>query len=261
MSMKKILAQVRKADEMFSLIEDGDKIAVGLSGGKDSSLLLYSMYLYKFLYENTYHRSFDFVGIHVDLNFGEEDITPLDEWFRQYPIEVHYESSLVRDILELNKNNGRIDCSLCSTLKKGAVIKAAKALGCNKVAFAHHCDDAIETLFLNMIYGGRISTFDPKMYLTTQQITFIRPFCLCYESDIANTAKQLGIPVIKSNCPNDGNTKRQDIKELLHSIYHEYPQAKSNFRLSLLNKDHLNLYMHKLEPKEDSKYGKKTKEH
>ncbi len=240
--MKKLLAQVRKADQMFQLIEDGDKIGVGLSGGKDSSLLLYTLYLYRFLYENTYHKSFDLVGIHIDLNFGESDFSPLKEWFSNYPIEIVYEPSKIADILKLNLHKEKIDCSLCSTLKKGAVIKTAKSLGCNKVAFAHHADDAIETLVMNMIYGGRIATFDPKMYLTNSETTFIRPFCMSFESEIAKTCRQLEIPVISSGCPNDGYTKRQDIKEMLHKVYHEYPQAKENFLLSLYNKDKINLY-------------------
>ena len=250
MSMKKVLAQVRKADHMFNLIEDKDKIGVGLSGGKDSSLLLYSLYLYKFLFENTYHKTFEIVGIHINLNFGEDDFTPLKDWFNNYPIELHIEDSNIADILKLNLHNDKIDCSLCSTLKKGAVINEAKKLGCNKVAFGHHADDAIETLFLNMIYGGRIATFDPKMYLDNSDTTFIRPFCLSFESDISKTAKQLGIPIVKSGCPNDGYTKRQDIKELLHQIYHTYPQAKENFLLSLYNKDKLNLFLNKLDIKD-----------
>ena len=249
MSMKKVLSCIRKADEMFSLIEDNDKIAIGLSGGKDSSLLLYAMHLYQYLFKNTYNKSFEIIGVHIDLNFGEDNTDDLFNWFRQYDIKIHSEKSKIKDILELNKNKDRIDCSLCSTLKKGAVIKEAKKLGCNKVAFAHHSDDAIETLLMNMIYGGRIATFDPKMYLTDSDITFIRPFCLTYESDIKKTARQLDIPIIRSGCPNDGYTKRQDIKELLHSIYREYPQAKSNFRLSLYNKEQLNLFLNKLDPK------------
>lgn len=247
MSMKKLLAQIRKADNMFNLIEDGDKIAVGLSGGKDSSLLLYSLYLYRFLYENTYHKHFDIVGIHINLNFGEEDFNTLKEWFKQYPIDIHYEDSNVADILKLHLHNDKIDCSLCSTLKKGAVIRSAKSLGCNKVAFAHHADDALETMLMNMIYGGRIATFDPKMYLDNSGVTFIRPFCMSFESEIKKTCKELNIPILKSGCPNDGFTKRQEMKEILHSIYHTYPQSKENFLLSLYNKDKLNLYMHKLE--------------
>ena len=245
MSIRKILAQVRKADELYGLIEDKDRIAVGLSGGKDSSLLLYVLYLYKFLYENTYHKTFEIIGIHINLNFGEDDFSLLTDWFSQFPIQIVSENSQIKDILELNLHNEKIDCSLCSTLKKGAVIRKAKELGCNKVAFAHHADDAIETLFLNMIYGGRIATFDPMMYLDNSQTTFIRPFCMSFESDISKACRKLEIPIIKSGCPNDGYTKRQEIKELLHSIYRTYPQAKENFLLSLYNKDKLNVYFQK----------------
>ncbi|MBQ1306791.1 MAG: tRNA 2-thiocytidine(32) synthetase TtcA [Erysipelotrichaceae bacterium] len=245
MSMKKILAQVRKADQMYQMIENGDRIAVGLSGGKDSSLLLYTLYLYRFLSRNTYQKDFELIGIHIDLNFGEDDTNPLLEWFGQYDIRTECEESKIADILKLNLHKERIDCSLCSTLKKGAVIRKAKELGCNKVAFAHHADDAIETLLMNMIYGGRVATFDPKMYLDHSETTFIRPFCLSFESEIAKTCRQLEIPIIKSGCPNDGYTQRQEIKELLHSIYHKYPQAKENFLLSLYNEEHLNLYFNK----------------
>ena len=252
MTMKKILSDMRKADEMFDLIQDKDRIAVGLSGGKDSSLLLYSLYRYRFLFENTYHKSFEIIGIHINLNFQEEDITPLLTWFQRYQLPIINEKSQIADILDLKRHKGKIDCSLCSKLKKGAVIATAKANGCNKVAFAHHYDDAIETMFMNMIYGGRIATFDPKMYLEDSNITFIRPFALAYESDIAKTVRQLQIPIIRSGCPNDGYTKRADIKKLIHQIYHEYPSAKDNFRRALYNKEQLNLYLNKLDPKEKS---------
>lgn len=249
MPMKKILATIRKADEMFGLIEDGDKIAVGLSGGKDSSLLLYALHLYQFLYKNTYNKSFDLIGIHIDLGFGEDDTKELREFFEKENIKVHFESSKVKDILELNKKNDKIQCSLCSQLKKGAVIRAAKELGYDKIAFAHHGDDALETLLLNLIHGARFATFDPKMYLTNSKTTFIRPFCLTYESDIKKTIKTLDIPIIKSGCPNDGYTQRQEMKELLHSLYHKYPEAKKNLLHALYNKEQLNLYLNKL--KED----------
>ena len=242
MSIKKILASIRKADEMFNLIENGDKIAVGISGGKDSSLLLYALKLYQYVAKNSLNKSFDIVGIHINMNFGEDDNSDLVKFFEENECPFYQEDSKIADILKLNLKNNEIQCSLCSTLKKGAVIKAAKKFNCNKVAFAHHADDAIETLFLNMIYGGRINTFDPIMYLTNSDTTFIRPFALTFESDIKKTCKELNIPIIKSGCPNDGNTKRQEIKEMLHSIYHKYPQAKENFLLSLYNDDKVNIY-------------------
>lgn len=246
MSIKKLLSQVRKADEMFGLIEDGDRIGVGVSGGKDSALLLYTLHLYQYLCTNSLNKSFSLVGIHINLNFGEDSLEDLENFYQKYNIEFYKEDSKIADILKLNLNKGKIDCSLCSTLKKGSVIKAAKELKCNKVAFAHHGDDAIETLFLNMIYGGRIATFDPKMYLTNSKTTFIRPFCLSFENEISKTCKELEVPIIKSGCPNDGYTKRQEIKELLHSIYHKYPGSKDNFLLSLYNHEKVNLY---IEPK------------
>lgn len=249
MSVKKILSCVRKADEMFNLIEENDKIGVGLSGGKDSSLLLYVLYLYQFLYENTYHKKFEIVGIHVDLNFGEDDFSKITDYFKQYNLNIEIDKSKIKDILSLNLHKEKIDCSLCSTLKKGAVIKKAKELGCNKVAFAHHADDAIETLLMNMIHGGRMATFDPKMYLTNSEITFIRPFSLTFESDIVKTCKEINIPIVKSGCPNDGYTQRQEMKDMLHYIYHKYPGSKQNFLLALYNKEQLNLYLNKLDPK------------
>ena len=243
MTIKKILAQTRKADEIFHLIEDGDKIAVGVSGGKDSVLLLYILHLYQYLAKNSLNKSFDLVGVHINLNFGEDSLDGLKEFFNKYNIDFYSEDSKVADILKLNLHKDKIDCSLCSTLKKGAVIRASKELGCNKVAFAHHGDDAVETLVLNMIYGGRIATFDPKMHLDNSDVTFIRPFCLAFESDIKKAGKEIDMPIIKSGCPNDGYTKRQEVKELLHSIYHQFPSAKDNFLLSLYNYEKVNLYV------------------
>lgn len=241
MPIRKILSTIRKADEMFNLIEDGDTIGVGISGGKDSSLLLYALKLYQYLAENSLNKKFNIIGIHINMNFGEQNTDSLKKFLDDNKIPYYFEDSKIADILNLNKKNDEIQCSLCSTLKKGAVVKAAKEKGCNKVAFGHHADDAIETLFLNMIYGGRINTFDPKMYLENSKIEFIRPLILTYESDIAKTCKELDIPIVKSGCPNDGYTKRQEIKELLHSIYHKYPGSKDNFLLSLLNDSKVNI--------------------
>ena len=243
MSVKKILSSIRKADQDYHLIDDGDVIGVGLSGGKDSSLLLYCLYLYQFLAKNTFNKEFKIIGIHINLNFGEENFNILADWFKQYPaIPVHYEDSKIADILNLHLKNDTIQCSLCSKLKKGAVIKTAKELGCNKVAFGHHADDAIETLFLNMIHGGKIATFDPKMHLDNQNIDFIRPLCYAFEKDIKKACKDLGIPRIKSGCPNDGFTDRQNMKDMLHQLYHDYPIAKENFLLSLYNEKQINLW-------------------
>ncbi|MDO4198014.1 MAG: ATP-binding protein [Erysipelotrichaceae bacterium] len=249
MSCQKLLSDMRKADEMFNLINDGDYIGVGLSGGKDSSLLMYMLKMYQYLFNNVYGGNFKIIGIHINLNFGEDDMSDLWKWFDENELEYYSEDSEIADILGYHLKNDRIDCSLCSKLKKGAVIKAAKKLGCNKVAFGHHADDALETMMMNMIYGGRIATFDPKMYLDDSGITFIRPFSMSFESDISKTAKELQIPVVSSGCPNDGYTKRADMKEMLHHVYHNYPGSKENLLKSIYNKEQLNLYMDKIEKK------------
>ena len=233
---------MRKADEEYDLIKDKDVIGVGISGGKDSSLLLYCLNLYKHLAKNALNKEYTIVPIHIDLNFGEQDFTILQDYFKSEGIHIIYESSKIADILKLNMRKERIDCSLCSTLKKGAVIKTAKEHGCNKVAFAHHADDAIETMMLNVIYGAKLATFDPIMHLSDSDITFIRPFIYTFENDIQKAVKQLEIPIIKSNCPNDGFTKREDVKQLMHQIYHSYPGSKNNFLKALHNKEQINLF-------------------
>ncbi len=238
-TIKRVLGSLRKADNDYHLINDGDRIAVGISGGKDSSLLLYCLYLY----QRFSRKNFSIVGVYINLGFGAEDMKPLIEWFKTYNIDLFEYPSQISAILDLKRDrHQRIECSLCSQFKKAAVINAAKANGCNKVAFAHHMDDALETLLMNAIHGGRLATFEPKMHLTRSDITFIRPFCYARENDIANTVKQLGIPIIHSGCPNDGNTERQAMKMRLKQLYHDYPSARDNLPKMLHNPAQLKLW-------------------
>lgn len=238
--IKKVLGCVRKADNDYKMIEDGDKIAVGLSGGKDSNVLLYCLYLYQMFSK----KKFEIVGIHLDMGFDESDFSDIIEYFRKYNIEVISEPTQIYDILKLNKDNdGSISCSLCSKLRKGAIINKAKSLGCNKIAFGHHSDDAVETLFMNMIHGGRVSTFKPKMYLERSEVTFIRPLIYAYETDIAAVSRDLEIPTVKTACPNNGYSERANIKQMLGNIYHQYPGAKDNFQLMLRNYKNVDLFI------------------
>ena len=170
MTMKKVLGCIRKADEEFDLIQDGDKICVGVSGGKDSTLLLYCLSLYK----KFARVKFDVVGVHIEMGFPNMDFSEVDTFCKKNNIELYHEPSDVYEILKLNKtDDGRLQCSLCSKFKKALVIDGAKKYGCNKVAFAHHGDDAVETLFMNMVYGGKIATFTPKMYLSRTEMNQI----------------------------------------------------------------------------------------
>lgn len=243
MSIKKLVGLIRKADKAYKMIDEGDRIAVGVSGGKDSMLLLYCLSKYQAVAQRFDNKHFEIVGIHLDMGFSNMDFSEIRAFCSNENIEYHDVKTRLYDILKLNNNeDNTLKCSLCSTFKKGGVIKEAKRLKCNKTAFAHHADDAIETLMLNMIYGGKIATFAPKMFLSDSQMMFIRPFIYVFENQLQQTIKEVAIPVVKSTCPNDGFTKRQDIKELLHSIYHQYPSAKNNFLLALHNEKQLALW-------------------
>lgn len=238
-TLKKVLGCLRKADNDYNLIKDGDKICVGISGGKDSSALLYCLNLYKMFSK----KDFEVIGIHLNVGFGQEDIEPLKDYFEKLNIPFYYHESQIYDILKLHLDKeNKIQCSLCSKLRRGAIINIAKEYGCNKIAFGHHSDDAVETLFLNMLHGGRIATFQPIMNLERSETVFIRPLLYAYEIDIDKLVSELNIPIVKSLCPNDKHTERQEIKELLHEIYHKYPGSKDNFQLMLRNQEQICLF-------------------
>lgn len=236
--MRAILRDIRKADKDFKMFEEGDRVAVGVSGGKDSMILLKTLHMYS----NYAGKKFKVIGIHINLGFPGMDFSEVIEYCEKEGIEFHDEDSHVYQILDAHRKNGVIQCSLCSKLKKGTVIEAAKKYGCSKVAFGHHSNDAVETLLMNAIYGGRLSTFKPKMYLTRQEITFVRPLIYTYEEDIKKIREYGEIPFVVSTCPNDGYTKRQEMKELLENLYKEYPMAKKNFVYMLKNKKQLDLW-------------------
>lgn len=245
MSLKNILAVITKADLDYTLIEDGDNIAIGVSGGKDSMLLIKAMKQYqKFPFKN-----FNFIGIFLDLGFGNVDIETLKKYCNEIDVKLHIEDCTdVFKILSQHKNStGNLPCSICSRMKKAAINKVAHKLNCNKVAFAHHADDAIETLLMNTIYGGRIATFAPKMFLTDTQLTFIRPLIYCREKDIISTCKKENIPIIKSSCPNDHITMREEAKNILLNLYKKYPSSYSNYFNMLQDRNHFDIWIDKKE--------------
>jgi len=237
-SEKSLLACVRKADYNFNLIQDGDKILVGLSGGKDSYALI------KILnrYAQFKNKNFTFIALFIDLGFGS-DATPLIDFCKKENIElIIQESHDVAKILNLHKKNDLLPCSICSRMKKAIINQAAHRCGATKVAFAHHTDDAIETLFMNMTYGGRFATFAPKMHLDKEDITFIRPFIYAREKDIITYSHKEKFPILANQCGNDKKTKREDFKIFLDDYYKKYPVAKSNFQAMLLNQEKTQLW-------------------
>ncbi|MGL4338544.1 MAG: ATP-binding protein [Turicibacter sp.] len=236
--MKKILGLIRKANEEFDLIQEGDKIAVGVSGGKDSMILLYALHHYK----KFAPVNFDVVGVTLKLGFPGMDFNPVVEFCEKHGIEYHLVDTQVYEILKLNAtDDGKIPCSLCSKFKKAILINSAKEFGCNKVSMAHHADDAVETLVLNSIFNGYLSTFKPKMYLDKTDVTFIRPLIYCYEEDIIKAAHR-HVPIVPSTCPMDKHTSREDVKDMLKDLYAKYPFAKQNLLHTLSNGDRVSLF-------------------
>jgi tRNA(Ile)-lysidine synthase TilS/MesJ len=238
--MQRVLGKIITANELFNLIENGDKIAIGVSGGKDSMVLLYALSLLR----NFLNFNFDIVGITLQLGFPDMDFTRIHDFCKAKNIEYHLIPTKVYDILsEKRDKNNKIQCSLCAKFKKGILINEAKKLACNKVAMAHHLDDGIETLFMNAIYNGYLASFKPKMYLDKENITFIRPLILCPEKDIISDALKNHLPIVKSTCVNDKKTSREKVKNWLNKdVYQKFPEARVNFPNMLLNKERVILW-------------------
>lgn len=253
--MRRVLSALRKADERYGLIDEGDKILVGLSGGKDSLCLLKALSIYgKFA-----KKRFRVQPVTLDLGFDNFHPESLIAYCKSLGYELIIEDSrFVFDVLKAHQQPGKhIPCSICSRMKKAAMNSVAHRLGFNKVAFAHHKDDAIETLFMNMIHGGRVASFEPKMFLEKSKITFIRPLILAAESDLSNMAREEELPVLASTCPANGFTERYATKELLKSLYKSHPEAEKNFEAMLDNYQGFKLYFDQIEIENnhDSRYS------
>jgi len=191
------------------------------------------------LYKNFSRKTFEIFPVMIDLGFDNFDPTVTKNFAKKigYDLKV-VESKTVNEILKIQKNRQHrpnLPCSICSKMKKAIINKAAHEINCNKVAFAHHRDDAIETLFLNEIYGGRMATFSPKMFLSEEKVTFIRPLVLAKEDDIKRLCEEENIPISSSHCPNDKYTEREEIKRILNEIYIKYPSSRENFLNMLMN--------------------------
>ena len=241
-SIRTLLACIRKADNTYNLIEHGDKIVIGLSGGKDSVALTYCLNLYK----KFSHTDFTIQPVTLDLGFPGFNSKPLEEFCQSLGLTLKVvDSREVYKILQIQQEKQglkHLPCSICSRMKKAAINKVANEMGFNKVAFAHHFDDAMETLLMNEIHGSRIATFAPKMLLENANIVFIRPLMLVHENEISKLIKEENLPVLDSHCPADKTTTREDIKLLMNDLYKKYPQAKDNFLTMLSNYEQFDVW-------------------
>lgn len=232
MDNQKLLSLTRKCIDLYQLIDDGDHVAVGVSAGKDSlSLLITLDRLRKF-----YPHKFDLSAITVDLGLGNFNLEPVCELCKKLDIPYYIVKTDIADVL-YNVRKESNPCALCAKLRKGALNDKAKEIGANKIAYAHHKDDLIETSIMALIFEGRYYTFSPKTYLDRTGLTVIRPFILVDEADIVSFAKRENLPICKNPCPMDGVTKREYVKNLLKKIYEENPGADKRLFRAIVDGD------------------------
>lgn len=221
--MQKLLSLVRAAAEKYNMIENGDRIAVCVSGGKDSVALLKCMAeLRRF-----YPKSFEICAITLDpCFFGTEgDYSDIEKLCSENNIAYTVKrTDLYNVIFETRKEKN--PCSLCARMRRGLLHDTAKELGCNKIALGHHLDDAAETFLMNLFSGGRAECFSPVSYLSRKDLYMIRPLIFAYESDIERVVRKDNLPIVKSNCPADENTHREETKMLLRELEKKYPALR-----------------------------------
>lgn len=232
--MQKVLSTMRKAIEKYSLIENGDRIGVGVSGGKDSLVLLKALSDFKKF--NLY--DFEIVAIHIDMYNGEKDLTELKNFCKNLNVELHIEKTQINDVV-FNIRKESNPCSLCAKMRRGALNSICNELNLNKLALAHHLQDVVTTFFLSLFYEGRLSTMLPISHMSRTNITLIRPLYLTHESTIINASKNM--PIIKSICPADKNSKRKEIKDLITRLNSEIPDLKKRVETAILSSDQYNL--------------------
>jgi len=212
-NIKRVLSYVRRGVDDYGMIEDGDKIAVGVSAGKDSLTLLCAMASLR----RFYPKKFELCAITIDMGFEGTDFSPIKELCERLDVEYHIvPTQISKVIFDVRKEKN--PCSLCAKMRRGALYGYAKEIGFNKVALGHHFDDVVETFMLNLFFEGRLGCFQPVTYLSNTEITLIRPMIYMPEKDVRYFASKAELPVVKSTCPADGNTEREEMKQLLASL-------------------------------------------
>lgn len=230
MKLQKLYSYTRKAIDDFQMIKEKDSIAVGISGGKDSLTLLYALAgLRKF-----YPIHYSLTAVTVDLGYPDFDLTAIKELCRELDVPYHIISTEIGAIIK-EQNIKNSPCSLCAKLRKGALNKAVVELGCNKVAYAHHKDDIIETMLLSLMFEGRFYAFPPVTHLDRSNLDVIRPLMYVPEVDIIGFKNHYNLPVVKNPCTFDGKTKRQYAKDLLQQLNKEHPGVKNRLFTAILN--------------------------
>ncbi|MBR3438230.1 MAG: tRNA 2-thiocytidine(32) synthetase TtcA [Clostridia bacterium] len=236
--MQKLLGYIRSAVQDYNMIEDGDRIAVGLSGGKDSVALLAALAKLR----SFYPKKFELVAVTLDMRFGGEDTdySALEELCESLDVPyVIKRTQLAEVIFDLRQESN--PCSLCARMRRGILHDAAKENNCNKIALGHHLDDVAETFMMNLLRGGTVDCFSPVTYLSRKDLYMIRPMIYARESDCARAVRRGELPVVKSKCPADGVTAREQAKQLLNSLEKEYGDVRNKI-LGAMQRKNINGY-------------------
>lgn len=234
--MKKTLGCIRRADTDFRLIGDGDHIAVGVSGGKDSLLLLHALGLYR----RFSHKSFTMTAVTVTMGLEPFDLSGISALCEELGIPYVVRETQIGEII-FDYRQEKNPCALCAKMRRAVLAKACQDLGCNKLALGHHREDVLETLLMSLFYEGRFHTFHPKTLMSRTGITVIRPLVYLPESHVRHMLRVLELPVVSSPCPVNGATKREEMKELIRKLKTIYPDAPERF-LHALRQDHYDLW-------------------
>lgn len=235
--MKRVLGSIRRADERYRMIEDGDRVCIGVSGGKDSLLLMEAMKLYqRFCYTR-----FDVCAVMLDLGLRQQDTSAIEAYAARIGMDftvIHTDIGKV--VFEYRQE--RSPCALCAKLRRGALNTAAVERGCNKVALGHNREDVLETLFMSMLYEGRINTFAPVTHLSRRNVTVIRPLIFLPEKYALSVARQRELPILPPNCDIAGQTKREESRQLLQHLATLVPDIEQKLLHALIHTETYGLW-------------------
>lgn len=220
--MQNMMGRIRRCAEDYNMIAEGDKIAVGVSGGKDSLTLLYLLAALR----RYYPAHYELQAVTIDMGLPGMDFSPVAALCEKLEVSYQIKKTEIGPII-FDYRHERNPCSMCAKMRRGALNDVLLSLGCNKIALGHHFDDAVETFLMSLLYEGRIGCFEPVTYLSRTGITQIRPMLYVGEQAIAHFAERYELPVVHNVCPADKHTKRQEVKELIVTLQAQYPDLKS----------------------------------
>ena len=220
--MQNLMGRIRRCAEDYNMICAGDKIAVGVSGGKDSLSLLYLLAALRRYYPVPYELQ----AVTIDMGLPDMDFSPVAELCAKLDVPYQIKKTEIGPII-FEYRHEKNPCSMCAKMRRGALNDVLLELGCNKIALGHHFDDAVETFLLSLVYEGRISCFQPVTHMTRTGVDQIRPMLYAGEGRIANLAKALALPIVENPCPEDRGSKRYEIKQFIRTMSQTYPDLRS----------------------------------